>query len=77
MHKLWKTFSLKIQHHLVKFFVSRIQSTKVFFQKRQKSRSNRLYTEGYQEVDVGLNDLGTKMLLSSKIYIIWNWPKAL
>ena len=73
MHKLWITFSLKIQHHLV----TRIQSTKVFFQKRQKSRSNRLYTEGYQEVDVGLNDLGTKMLLSSKIYIIWNWPKAL
>ena len=77
MHKLWITFSLKIQHHLVKFFVSRIQSTKVFFQRRQKSSSNRLYTEGYQEVDVGLNNLGTKMLLSSKIYIIWNWPKAL
>ena len=61
----------------MKSFVSRIQSTKVFFQRKQKSRSNQLYTEGYQKIDVGLNDSGTKVLLSSKIYIIWSWPKAL
>ena len=33
--------------------------------------------EGYQERDVRLNDLGTNMLLRSKIYIIWSWPKTL
>mgnify|MGYP007054591699 CR=1 FL=1 len=64
-----------MQHHLMKSFVSRIQLTK--FQRMEKSRSNRLYIEGYQEIDVGINDLGTKVLLSSKIYIIWSWPKAL
>ena len=72
MHKLWINFGLNVQHHLMKSFVSRIQSTKVFFQRRQKSRSNRLYTEGYQEVD-----LGTKVLLSSETYIIWSWLKAM
>ena len=78
MHKLWITFRGKIQHHHTKPFVSRIQLTKVFFERKQKSRrSNRLYIEGYQEIDVGLNDLGTNVLLSSKIYIIWSWPKAL
>ena len=77
MHKLGKNYSLNVQHHLTKSFVSRIQSTKVFFQRKQKSISNRLYTERYQKIDIGVNDLGTKVLLSSKIYIIWNWPKAL
>ena len=52
-----------------------MQSTKVFFQRKQKS-NNRLYIGGCQKIDVGLNDLGTKVLLSSKINIIWNWPKA-
>ena len=66
-----------MQHHLTKSFVSSIQLTKVLFQRKQKSRSNRLYIEGYQKIDVGLNDLGTKVLLSSKIYIIWSSPKAL
>ena len=59
-----------MQHHLMKSFVSRIQLTK--FQRKEKSRSNRLYIEGYQEIDVGINDLGTKVLLSSKICIIWS-----
>ena len=77
MHKLWINFGLNVQHHLMKSFVSRIQSTKVFFQRKQKSRSNRFYTEGYQKIDVGLNELGTKVLLCSKIYIIWIWPKTL
>ena len=61
----------------MKSFFSRMQLTKVFFQRKQKSISNRLYTERYQKIDIGVNDLGTKVLLSSKIYIIWNWPKAL
>ena len=69
MHKLWVTFSLRVQHHLTKSFVSRIQSIKVFFERKQTWR-NWLYIEGYQEIDVGLNDLGTKVLLCSKIYII-------
>ena len=77
MHKLWINFGLNVQHHLMKSFVSRIQSTKVFFQRKQKSRSNRLYIEEYQEIDVGLNDFGINVLRSSKIYIIWSWPKAL
>ena len=77
MHKLWITFRVKIQYHHTKPFVSRIQLTKVFFHRKQKSKSNQLYIEGYQEIDVGLNDLGTNVLLSSKIYIIWSWPKAL
>ena len=66
-----------MQHHLAKSFVSRIHLTKVLFQRKEKSRSCRLYIEGYQETDVGVNDLGTKELLSSKIYIIWSWPKAM
>ena len=61
MHKLWINFGLNVQHPLMKSFVSRIQSTKVFFQRKQKSRSNWLYIEEYQEIDVGLNDLGTKV----------------
>ena len=77
MHKLWINFGLNVQHYLMKSFVSRIQSTKVFFQRKQKSRSNRLYIEEYQEIDVGLNDFGINVLQSSKIYIIWSWPKAL
>ena len=77
MHKLWINFGLNVQRHLMKSFVSRIQSTKVFFQRKQKSRSNRLYIEEYQEIDVGLNDFGINVLRSSKIYIIWSWPKAL
>ena len=43
----------------------------------QKSGSNQLYIVGYKEIGVGLNDLGTKVLPSSKVYIIWSWPKAL
>ena len=77
MHKLWINFSFNIQHHLMQSFVSRIQSTKVLFQRKQRSRSNWLYIEDYQEIDVGQNDFGTKVILSSKIYIIWSWPKAL
>ena len=77
MHKLRINFSLNVLHHLMKSFILRIQSTKVFFQRKQKSRSNRLYIEEYHEIDVGLNDFGIKVLLSSKIYIIWSWPKAL
>ena len=77
MHKLGKNYSLNVQHHLMKSFVSRIQSTKVFLHRMQKSGSNRLYIEGYKEIDVGQNDLGTKVLPSSKVYIIWSWPKAL
>ena len=77
MHKLWINFSLNVQHHFMKYFVSRIQSTKIFFQRKQNSRSNRLYIEECQGIDVGLNDFGIKMLLSSKIYIIWSLPKAL
>ena len=60
MHKLWITFSFKIQHHLMKSFISRIQSTKVFYQGKQKSRSKRLHIEGYQEIDLGPNDLGAR-----------------
>ena len=66
-----------MQHHLTKSFVSRIQLKKVFSQRKQKPGSNRLYIEGYQEIDVGLNDLGNELLLSSKIYISWSWPKPL
>ena len=77
MHKLWITFSLKMQHHLTKSFVSRMQLKKVFSQRKWKPRSNRLYIEGYQEIDVGLNDLGNELLQSSKIYNSWSWPKSL
>ena len=44
----------------MKPFDSRIQLKKVFSQRKQTPRSNRLYIEGYQEIDVGINDLGTK-----------------
>ena len=66
-----------MQHHLTKSFVSRIQLKKAFSQRKQKLRSNRLYIEGYQEIDVGLNDLGNELLQSSKIYNSWSWPKSL
>ena len=66
-----------MQHHLTKSFISRIQLKKAVSQRKQKPRSNRLYIEGYQEIDVGLNDLGNELLLSSKIYISWSWPKTL
>ena len=67
MHKLWINFSFNVQYHLMQSFLLRIQSTKLFFQRKKKSRSNRLYIEECQEIDVGLKDLGIKVLLSSKI----------
>ena len=66
-----------MQHHLTKSFISRIQLKKVFSQRKQTPRSNRLYIERYQEIDVGLNDFGKELLLSSKIYHSWSWPKPL
>ena len=42
-----------------------------YFSKESKSKKcSRFYIEGYQEINVGTNDLGTKVLLSSKVYII-------
>ena len=70
MHKLWITFSFKIQHHLMKSFVSRIQSTNVFFQGKQKSRSKWLHIEGYQEIHLKSNDLGARCFQVPK-YILF------
>ena len=54
----------------MKSFISRIQSTKVFYQGKQKLRSKRLHIEGYQEIDLGPNDLGARCFQIPK-YILF------